>query len=234
MATQAISHTGATYAAPGYVAVGPQRAMSSAIPALLPQGITLGAVLRSITETGIAPSHATFAPGANERPSSLALATLSANSFVSFLNLRILSQPFTSSSWTSFVRETPKRRLSPGYEVLVPQPVVPPVPPDVTAPAVGNFVPAPGTAIGRATPVTFNVTDESGQFRRVFVVASFAATGVCEVIHDGDTFRGFYVGNSSRVLIALGFRYTVARTSGWPSAPTIQTFAIDAGGNEAN
>jgi hypothetical protein len=103
---------------------------------------------------------------------------------------------------------------------------------DTTAPVVDNFVPALGTPITSHQPIQFDVTDNSGQFRRVIVHAVFA-DGVTEVVHDGDQFRGYYLTDSSRVLIAGGLRYTALRAGGWPSAPTFNIFAIDASGNEA-
>lgn len=66
------------------------------------------------------------------------------------------------------------------------------------------------------------------------MVAFFPATGVTELVHDGDAFRGFYAATSSRTMIGGGFRFTVLRSGGWPGAPTIQAFAIDHAGNEAN
>lgn len=109
----------------------------------------------------------------------------------------------------------------------------PPVPVgDVTPPVVSAFDPAPGAQIQRTAPIEFDVTDDSGSFARIFVVALFKATGAQEVVHDGDAFVGFYTATSSRVPITNGFRYTVARFGGWPAAPTIRVFPIDAAGNE--
>lgn len=163
---------------------------------------------------------------------SRALSKYVAGGIVSFLNLRVLSQALGAYAPGSIVRAGAVRLISPGYLLFVPPPEAPPV--DATAPTVGNFNPAPGTPIARTGPVSFDVTDESGDFRRIFVVAFFPATGVTEVVHDGDGFRGFYAASSSRTMIAAGFRYTVLRSGGWPAAPTIQTFAIDRAGNEAN
>lgn len=234
MAMQPISASGIATAKSGYVAAGPLRALTSAVETVLAKSFVVGTTARTISPTETAASHSSFTSGANERFMSQGVATISAGSLVSFLNLRLLSTPFGSYSPTSILRESPLRRVSPGYEVLVPKPFVPETPPDTTAPSVGNFTPVSGSAISRTTSITFDVTDDSGQFRRIFVVASFAATGACEVIHDGDGFRGFYAASSSRKLIAHGFRYTVARTGGWPAAPAIQAFAMDASGNEAN
>lgn len=95
------------------------------------------------------------------------------------------------------------------------------------APVIANQLPAPGTAIARTTQVRFDVTDDSGVFRRVIVHAKFEKTGVVEVVHDGDSFVGFYAAASSRVGISLGYRYTVLRSGGWPAGPAFRVIAID-------
>lgn len=109
----------------------------------------------------------------------------------------------------------------------------PPAPtPDTTPPVVSGFDPAAGTQIARSQPIEFDVTDDSGAFARIFVVAWFKLTGIQEVIHDGTGFVGFYTVSSSRVVITDGFRYTVLRSGGWTEAPTIRVFPIDSSGNE--
>lgn len=234
MATQLVSPSGVTVAKAGYVAMGALRPLSKTGNPIATQGFTVGATTRGISTSGVIASRWSYALGANARPMSLPLAAYSSDSIASFLNLRLLSTPFTGYSPSHILRANPLRPFSPGYEVLVPKPVVVEPPKDVAPPIVNNFAPAAGTALSKATPVTFDVTDDSGQFRGIIVVASFATTGVCEVIHDGDVFRGFYVSSSSRTRIERGFRYTVAHTGGWPAAPTIQIFAMDASGNETN
>lgn len=111
-------------------------------------------------------------------------------------------------------------------------PAAPIVVPDQTPPEVTNFTPAPGSQLARTDSIGFDVTDDSGSFIRIFVVAFFPATGDQEVIHDGLTFVGRYNGFSSRVPVANGFRYTVSRSDGWPYAPTIRVFPIDEAGNQ--
>jgi len=234
MATQLVSQSGVVAAQFGYVATGALREVTQSTQTMLAQSFMVGATTRALSASGLVASQLSYTLGANDRSLSKAVSTLSAGSLISFLNLRVLSAPLTSYSAASLLRTSPMRPVSQGYEVLIPKPVVVEPPEDVTAPVVGNFVPGSGTAISKTTPIAFDVTDDSGQFRRIFVMAFFAATGACEVIHDGDAFRGFYAANSSRRLIAGGFRYTVARTGGWPAAPSIQTFAMDATGNEAN
>lgn len=107
-----------------------------------------------------------------------------------------------------------------------------PIPPDVVVPVIGNFVPPLGTVLNSQQPISFDVTDNSGQLLRVIVHAVFS-DGVVEVVHDGDNFRGYYQIDSTRILIANGYRYTALRFGGWPSSPaTFNVFAIDASGNE--
>lgn len=108
----------------------------------------------------------------------------------------------------------------------------PPSAGDAIPPTVGNFVPASGTPIAKTASVRFDVLDNSGNFARIFLVAAFDESGVQEVIHDGDNFAPYYA-HSSRVAIAGGFRFTVSRTTGWPSAPRIRIFPLDASGNQA-
>lgn len=109
----------------------------------------------------------------------------------------------------------------------------PTVLPDSTAPVVLNYSPAPGSTISTGDSIAFDVTDNSGSFTRIMVVAWYRATGVQEVIHDGDGFTGYFNSTSSRVIISGGYRYTVARFGGWEHSPTIRVFPIDAAGNEA-
>lgn len=91
--------------------------------------------------------------------------------------------------------------------------------------------PTVGTELAPTTPVVFDVVDDSGTFRRVIVALFYPATGITELVHDGDTFLGKFV-SGARVMIANGFRYTVLPIGGWTSAPTIRIFAIDRTGKE--
>lgn len=113
--------------------------------------------------------------------------------------------------------------------------IVTPEPPpilDTEAPIISNMSPGAGSELSTNDAIEFDVTDNSGAFARIFVVAYFPETGDQEVIFDGVAFVGKYTGISSRVPIALGFRYTVARSGGWLYAPTIRIFPIDAAGNQ--
>ena len=104
--------------------------------------------------------------------------------------------------------------------------------PDAVAPVVSGVSPAPGTTITASTPLQFDVTDNTGAFRRIFVSVRFERTGVEEVAFDGDTFRGFYAAVSSRTMIAGGFHFSVRRSDGWQDSPVLKVVAIDPSGNE--
>ncbi|HVW29228.1 MAG TPA: hypothetical protein VHC69_27870 [Polyangiaceae bacterium] len=211
MAEQAISKSGVVYARGGAVAARASR--------------PLGAV------GGYGASGGFIRRGAL-RALSQAISMYVDDSIVSLLNLRLLSRPLAHYTPSTLVRLSPTRLISSVYVAPVPPSPVPPV--DDTLPVVGNFEPAPGTPIARMAPVSFDVTDDSGELRLIFIVAFFPSTGVTEVVHDGASFRGFYSARSSRMMIAGGFRYVVLRSGGWPAAPTIQTFALDRAGNEAS
>lgn len=103
------------------------------------------------------------------------------------------------------------------------------------APVVGNLSPAPGTPITTTTPLVFEVTDDSGAFRRVVLAVAYSSgdlAGVTELVHDGDAFVGHYSTGCSRDPISGGFRFTILRAGGWPASPTLRVFAFDRAGNE--
>lgn len=107
---------------------------------------------------------------------------------------------------------------------------------DVTAPVIANISPSPGASIDAGDSIALDVTDDSGAFARVMIVAFFEKTGIEEVVHDGSEFRGLYaVSESTRQVIADGYSYSFVRHGGWPSGQvTFRVFAIDSSGNEAN
>lgn len=121
-----------------------------------------------------------------------------------------------------------------GYNASASYTVSDPAPPvDAVPPVVANVSPAPGTPLDPMQPVTFDVTDDTGLFRRILVTVRYAATGQTEVVHDGDGFLGFYQLACTRDPITDGYHYSVLRDGGWPSSPTMRVFAFDRGGNEA-
>jgi hypothetical protein len=232
MALQPISESGAVWSRSGYVREPPKRPLSVGGSYQVAATLLAESPRRPISDAGVRSDLGGFSRVEADRALSSAVVAYAGDSFLSLLNLRVLSQALSAYAPSTIVRSGAARPLSPSYLLFVPQPPAPPV--DTSVPVVGNFNPTPGTPIARTGPISFEVTDDSGDFRRIFVVAFFPATGVTEVVHDGDGFRGHYAAGSSRSMIAGGFRYTLLRTSGWPGAPTIQTFAIDRAGNEAS
>jgi len=106
-------------------------------------------------------------------------------------------------------------------------------PDDVSAhPVIGNITPSAGTPISRDQAITFDVTDPVSAFRRIIVEVTNADTGIAEVVHNGDTFLGFYSGLSGRSLIANGWRYSVRRSGGWTGSPSFRVYAVDITGLE--
>lgn len=105
-------------------------------------------------------------------------------------------------------------------------------PNDDAAPQVTNVAPTPGATLTPDAAFSLDVTDETA-LARVFLTVAFAASGVVEVIHDGDAFMPLYAPASTRVVIPDGYHYVVRRHGGWPSAPTFHVYATDASGNES-
>jgi len=98
-------------------------------------------------------------------------------------------------------------------------------------PVVSNFAPAAGTPITDRTPLGFDVTDDSGEFRRIIALVSFS-TGQTDVAYDGKNFRGAYSRYSTKSSIPQGFRFTISRDGRWPGSPTLEVIPIDTAGNE--
>lgn len=98
-------------------------------------------------------------------------------------------------------------------------------------PVISNFDPAPGIAITRLQHISFDVTDDAGQFAAVFVVAVFA-NGTAECVFDSQKFQPRYLAGSSQVAINCGFRFVIRRVGGWVLTPLrIDVIAIDADAN---
>lgn len=98
-------------------------------------------------------------------------------------------------------------------------------------PAVGSISPTPDSVIGPSTPITFTLTD-TVSIVAALVLAKFPQSGLYEVVHDGSAFSSNYAAGSTRSPISGGWSYSVVRTGGWPSSPTIVPVAVDAGGGE--
>lgn len=98
---------------------------------------------------------------------------------------------------------------------------------DAVPPTIGNFSIAPGTAISRDQAIAFDVTDDA-ELAFVGLAASYS-DGSVDLVYDGHDFRGRYTG--TRSVISGGYRFTVWRSGGWPSAPTFEYLPIDTSGN---
>jgi hypothetical protein len=101
-----------------------------------------------------------------------------------------------------------------------------------TPPVISNVSPGTGVAISATAPLEFDVTDNSGLFRRVVVKLQFVGQEAWEIAYDGDYFDPRYSVGSSRAVITNGWRYTLNRDGGWPGSPTLTVFAIDQQGWE--
>lgn len=234
MATQPVSRSGAVYSRGGSARTSPTRALGRFIGSYASGGLVAPGTSRPLSRSVQTYSTGGLTASGATRPLTRAVFRFASGGILSLLNLRVLSSAVSRYLVGTFQRFGAGRAIGRSYLVAIPTPPPPPPDPtDATPPVVGNYSPAPGTPIAKTTSISFDVTDETGGFRRVFVVAFYPATGISELIHDGDGFRGFYSSTSARRAIAGGFRYTVLRAGGWSAAPTIQTFAIDLAGNEA-
>lgn len=99
---------------------------------------------------------------------------------------------------------------------------------DGAAPVVTLVAPLTGS-LEAFEPVVVDVTDNTA-LGRVFLVARMPASNLEELIYAGDRFTPQYAAQSSQVAIAGGFRFTVKRSAGWPSSPTLDAYAVDASG----
>lgn len=85
-------------------------------------------------------------------------------------------------------------------------------PNQVTAPTVAVVTPSSGAT----SPSTTWVVDVTGPHGNVMVTQASTSP---EVVHDGSNFVGFY-SSCSRAAITDGYRYTLARRTGWLGLPT--------------
>ena len=120
--------------------------------------------------------------------------------------------------------------------------VIPPTPPDTTAPTVTNVTPE-GSALSPTGAIGFDVTDEGGNLTRSNVFAYYPATGRFEVVYFSGSVSGAWGARSAgfspqysgtREAITNGFRFSsVVRVGGWPANPVIIADPVDSAGNEA-
>ena len=100
------------------------------------------------------------------------------------------------------------------------------------APVAALVSPA-GPGVEPNEPIVVDVTDADSSIRRTFLVLRVPATGLEEVVFQGDRFAANYSASSSRTPITDGHRYSLRRAGGWPGSPTIDVYAIDTTGEEA-
>jgi hypothetical protein len=105
--------------------------------------------------------------------------------------------------------------------------------PPVAAPLVSNIIPAAGAALTPKTVVKLDVTNETGVFRLIELVAYFPKLNLREVIWDGVSFGPAYDNaQKAKSAITNGFHFEFARNNGWPMSPTILPRAINLTGEE--
>ena len=95
--------------------------------------------------------------------------------------------------------------------------------------SIDNFTPVVATDLDANDPTSFDVKNDTGSgFTRLMIAVSFVdseGSSFVEIAHDGDSFRGEYLGFSNvRVPITDGFRFTLLRDGGWVGAPTVEFF----------
>jgi len=101
-----------------------------------------------------------------------------------------------------------------------------------SAPVVSNILPTPGSNIQETNILSFDITDDSGQFKRIIIHAYFPTLRIKEVVHDGG-FGPTYTDSANIVtVISGGYNYALRRDGGWPSNPTIIPYVIDISGSE--
>lgn len=101
---------------------------------------------------------------------------------------------------------------------------------DATAPARAIVTPSVGSTLpASSTPLVVDVTD-AGTLKRVLLLVAFSDSTE-EVAWDGYAFAAGYSG-STVSNVSGGKRFSLVRTAGWRSAPTLFVNAEDTAGNE--
>lgn len=107
---------------------------------------------------------------------------------------------------------------------------------DLVPPVVTRLSPAANAELAPSTPVRIEVRDDVA-LRKVVIHARFADLGLEEVVYRGNGFAPNYATFSTVTETADNgdqvFTFSIRRTPGWPSSPTIDVIPIDTGGNEA-
>jgi len=102
-----------------------------------------------------------------------------------------------------------------------------------SAPLISAWLPFLGAELRRLDSLQFDVTDENVDLLAVTIRAIFLG-GASEVAWNGAEFSAAYRRGSARQHIPGGQRFTLRRTSGWPSAVLrLEVIAEDLAGNIA-
>lgn len=104
-----------------------------------------------------------------------------------------------------------------------------PAPEPTDPPIVTDWSPAVGSTIQRDASISFSVLSES-ELATVVVWVRFDQLHRAALAFDGSVFRDLFAGSVEE--IEGGRRYTVRRTSGWPSPPVIVVHATNCNGEE--
>jgi hypothetical protein len=101
---------------------------------------------------------------------------------------------------------------------------------DLVPPVIANVTPPVSTVISSSQIISLDVTDNLWQLSDVLIMCRFSGTSLYEVVHDGNSFGPMYL-TSLRTPISGGYTFSVLRTGGWPTSPSIFAAAIDKSGN---
>jgi hypothetical protein len=101
--------------------------------------------------------------------------------------------------------------------------------------AIADFSPTVGSTIACTDSLSFDVTDDSGDFKKILLIVRFP-DGSSEVVYGAPGapggFEPFYSTYSQVSAIANGYRFIVRRQQGWPAAPTLLPVLLDEAGSE--
>lgn len=101
-------------------------------------------------------------------------------------------------------------------------------------PFIGNWSPFVGAFIGRLGIIQCDITNDYGPILDTRIVVAYPS-GVTETVFtEVGGFTELYKRSSARKVIAGGHRWTLRRTTGWPSATVkVKASAADSSGNVA-
>lgn len=111
---------------------------------------------------------------------------------------------------------------------------------DNVAPVISIISPTAGSTLSSSSAaIAIRVKDygvenaDNGILKRAFLYATFSDGTHAELVHDGTSFSATYSASSTRTPITGGFDFSIVRTGGWRTNPTITAYGIDAFANES-